>query len=170
VNPYEVLGVTSSATPDDVRRAYLTLARRYHPDAGTGDAEAMVEINAAWALLSDPAERALLDDDQRRSERSFVKPPGAEHFVPYDYGDDEGEDDWRYEPDVGDPRTAPTRSVLMAPVVCVVGLVACFAGWAVTGHPILIAGMVIFAALAVVGFLVAPLVAMSKASRFERRP
>jgi hypothetical protein len=58
----------------------------------------------------------------------------------------------------------------MAPVVCIVGLVACFIGYAVTNHPILIDGMVIFASLAVVGFLVAPLVAMSKASRFERRP
>ena len=170
MNPYEVLGVTSSATTDDVRRAYLNLARRYHPDAESGDAEAMVEINTAWALLSDPDERAILDERQRRSERSFVKPPSASQFVPYDDSDDEGSDDWRYEPDVGDPRTAPTRGLLMAPVVCCVGLLACFVGWAVTGHPILIAGMVIFAALAVIGFLVAPLVAMSKASRFERHP
>ena len=132
--------------------------------------EAMVEINAAWALLSNPAEREMLDDHQRRTERSFVKPPTSQHFVPYDDTDDEGENDWRYEPDIGDPRTAPRRSVVMAPVVCTFGVVACFIGWAITGHPFLIAGIVIFAALAVLGFLVAPLVAMSKASRFERRP
>jgi hypothetical protein len=170
VNPYEVLGVTSSASIDDLRRAYLALARRYHPDAEAGDAEAMVEINAAWALVSDPDERAEFDRRQRHSERSFVKPPTAEHFVPYDDSDDEGSDDWRYEPDVGDPRTAPKRSLVMAPVVCLFGLLACFAGWAVTGHPVLISGMVFFAVMAVIGFLVAPLVAMSKASRFERRP
>jgi hypothetical protein len=170
VNPYEVLGVTSSASTDDVRRAYLRMARHYHPDAASGDAEAMVEINAAWALLSDPTERALLDHDQRRAERTYVKPPSSQQFVPYDTGDDEGADDWRYEPDVGDPRTAPRRAIVMAPVVCVFAFLASFVGWAVTGHPFLVATMVVSAVLALFGFLIAPLVAMAKASSYERRP
>jgi molecular chaperone DnaJ len=31
-DPYEVLGVTPGATPDEVRRAYRELVRRHHPD------------------------------------------------------------------------------------------------------------------------------------------
>lgn len=163
--------MTASATDDDVRRAYLALARRFHPDSASGDAEAMVELNAAWALLSDPDERAVYDLAQRRSERAYVKPATDEEFVPYEYGeDDEGSDDWRYEPDVGDPRTAPKRSVLMWPVACVAAVLACFVGWAVTGHPLLVAGMVVFGVLGLIGFLVAPLVAMAKASSYERNP
>ena len=51
VSPYEVLGVPPTATPAEIRHAYLTLARRHHPDAG-GDAEQMRRLNEAWAALS----------------------------------------------------------------------------------------------------------------------
>jgi hypothetical protein len=51
VSPYEVLGVSPTATPAEIRRAYLTLARRHHPDAG-GDAAQMRRLNEAWAALS----------------------------------------------------------------------------------------------------------------------
>jgi hypothetical protein len=45
---WEILGVRSDASEDDVRRAYRTLAKRLHPDRqATGDAEQMAEINAA---------------------------------------------------------------------------------------------------------------------------
>ncbi len=45
---WEVLGVTPEASEDEVRRAYRTLARRYHPDRqGTGDTAQMAKINAA---------------------------------------------------------------------------------------------------------------------------
>jgi len=51
MSPYEVLGVRPDATPDEIRRAYLTLARRHHPDAG-GDPEEMRRLNEAWSALS----------------------------------------------------------------------------------------------------------------------
>jgi hypothetical protein len=51
VNPYEVLGVSPGATPDEVRRAYLALARRHHPDAG-GNTDEMRRLNEAWATFS----------------------------------------------------------------------------------------------------------------------
>jgi DnaJ domain len=50
-SPYEVLGVPPSATAEEIRRAYLALARRHHPDAG-GSAEAMRRLNEAWSALS----------------------------------------------------------------------------------------------------------------------
>ena len=51
MSPYEVLGVSPSATPDEIRRAYLALARRHHPDAG-GSVDEMRRVNDAWAALS----------------------------------------------------------------------------------------------------------------------
>jgi hypothetical protein len=57
---YDVLGVARTATPDQMRAAYRTRARAYHPDAG-GDPDEMRRLNAAWRVLRDPARRAAYD-------------------------------------------------------------------------------------------------------------
>ena len=57
---YDVLGVAVGASRADIHRAYLTLARRHHPDAG-GDDAAMRKINEAWAVLSDNTRRRRYD-------------------------------------------------------------------------------------------------------------
>jgi hypothetical protein len=61
VSHYDVLGVGPSADDATLRRAYLHLARRHHPDREGGDAARMQAINQAWATLSDPARRAQYD-------------------------------------------------------------------------------------------------------------
>jgi DnaJ domain len=58
---YEVLGVSQTAPTSEVRRAYVGLARRHHPDRAGGDADSMRAINDAWATLRDPARRATYD-------------------------------------------------------------------------------------------------------------
>lgn len=68
-NHYEVLGVSSRAEPDEIRRAYLELARALHPDRTLGaeaqdadrTARRMQEVNDAWRVLRDPASRAAYD-------------------------------------------------------------------------------------------------------------
>ncbi|MEX2236512.1 MAG: J domain-containing protein [Dehalococcoidia bacterium] len=50
-DPFEVLGLPSSATRDEVRARYRELARQHHPDAG-GGTERMAEINSAYDLLA----------------------------------------------------------------------------------------------------------------------
>ena len=55
-DPYQVLGVSSSASDEEIARAYKTLARKYHPDLNPGDrtAEAkMKEINGAYETIKD---------------------------------------------------------------------------------------------------------------------
>jgi hypothetical protein len=63
---YEVLGVSPGASTEDLRRAYLDLARASHPDRATAaDAEQasrrMQEVNEAWRVLRDPASRDAYD-------------------------------------------------------------------------------------------------------------
>ena len=58
---YDVLGVPSTAPTSEVRRAYVALARRHHPDREGGDASTMRAINDAWSTLRDPQRRATYD-------------------------------------------------------------------------------------------------------------
>ncbi len=61
---YEVLGIASNASADEIRRVYHMLAFQYHPDRNRGGDEAnkeMQEINQAYATLSDPIKRREYD-------------------------------------------------------------------------------------------------------------
>ena len=60
-DPYVVLGISSSASADEIRRAYRSRMRAVHPDTKHGDEEAAKEVNAAYALLSDPEKRRRYD-------------------------------------------------------------------------------------------------------------
>jgi curved DNA-binding protein len=61
---YAILGVSASATEQEIKRAYRELARRYHPDLNPNNKEAenrFKEINEAYAVLSDADKRARYD-------------------------------------------------------------------------------------------------------------
>ena len=67
---YDLLGVSRQARPDSVRTAYRRLAQRYHPDKMPGNANAqrvMAALNEAYAVLSDPNQRARYDEHIERS-------------------------------------------------------------------------------------------------------
>ena len=57
---YKTLGVSKSATADEIKKAFRKLARENHPDAG-GDEEKFKEINEAYEVLSDDKKRQLYD-------------------------------------------------------------------------------------------------------------
>lgn len=64
---YSVLDLMPAATPADIERAYLRLARRYHPGINPGDrlsAERFRQVQEAYAVLGDPARRQQYDQGQ----------------------------------------------------------------------------------------------------------
>ena len=61
---YEVLGVSKTATQDELKKAYRKLARKYHPDLNKDNEEAaekFKECNEAYSVLSDDQKRAQYD-------------------------------------------------------------------------------------------------------------
>jgi curved DNA-binding protein len=61
---YQTLGVSKTATAEEIKKAYRKLARKYHPDLNPGDKEAEArfkEINEAHEILSDPEKRQKYD-------------------------------------------------------------------------------------------------------------
>ncbi len=62
---YAVLGVSSTATGDEIKKQYRRLAKKYHPDSNKSDpkaAERFKEISEAYTVLGDDAKRKQYDD------------------------------------------------------------------------------------------------------------
>jgi len=76
---YEVLGLTKTATQDEIKRAYKKLARKYHPDVSkAADAEVRFkELNEAYQVLKDPEKRAAYDQlgQNWKAGQDFNPPP-----------------------------------------------------------------------------------------------
>ncbi len=68
---YDILGVTKKCTDEDVKKAYRTLAKKYHPDKNKeeGAEEKFKEIAGAYETLKDKDSRLMYDLDKREEER-----------------------------------------------------------------------------------------------------
>ena len=79
---YEVLGVSRSASEDELKKAFRRLAKQYHPDANKehGAEAHFIEVNEAYEVLSDPVKRKRYDQlgADWKSGAEFRPPPGWE--------------------------------------------------------------------------------------------
>lgn len=179
VDHYEVLGVRADAGPDEIKRAYLALAREHHPDlhvespasSRRASEQRMRDINAAWQVLGVESSRA----DYDRARSGVASPPAtrihrpSSEFTPYFDEDEDDDDSWRYEPDEGDPDTVPPRTLLIAPpALFVVGLVVLVVSLTTGIDELAAVGLacLVFSALLFVG---APVVAMFRSQMVEER-
>lgn len=70
---YEILGLRQTATKDEIKKSYRTLAMKYHPDVNSGDVDSekkFREINEAYETLKDDKKRAEYDNKLSQSQFS----------------------------------------------------------------------------------------------------
>jgi curved DNA-binding protein len=76
-NYYEILNIDRSASPEEVKKAFRQLARRYHPDLNPGNKDAeerFKDINEAYEVLSDSTKRARYDQFGRYWKQQGFQP------------------------------------------------------------------------------------------------
>ena len=87
---YEELGISKNASEDEIKKAYRTLAKKYHPDMNPGNKEAEVrfkEINEAYGVLSDADKKAKYDQYGFDGIDPNMGGAGFGDFGGFDFGD-----------------------------------------------------------------------------------
>src|SRR3954453_17316772 len=103
-DPYEVLGVSKGASPEDIKKAYRKLAKKLHPDSNKKDpktATKFAELNSAYEIVGDEDKRKAfdrgeIDADGKPRFQGFegfggARPgagasPGGVHFENFSFG------------------------------------------------------------------------------------
>ena len=169
---YEVLGVPSTATAEEIKRAYRLQARRHHPDLSGSDDAAMRALNQAWATLGDPVRRQAYDHalgvglTNGANARAAAGSPTRTRPQPQPppiVVDEEGEADWGPEPEPG-PGTA--RDLWLLVPVGLLGCAAlCVGLGALLYAPVFLGLAVFFVAVAVFAFALVPILTLRRQAR-----
>lgn len=97
IDYYSILGISKTASADDIKKAYRKLARKYHPDVNPNDEEAkkkFQQVNEANEVLSDPEKRKKYDEYgenwKHAEEYEKAKQYQSQHGGFADFGNFEG--------------------------------------------------------------------------------
>ena len=168
---YEVLGVDPAASAAEIRRAYLDLARRHHPDVQGGRSsgeERMRQVNEAWAVLGDDRRRRDYDRDLAAERRQAWSPGTASpDFVPVDDGDDPEDPAAEHDVPYGDGSPVHRGLQVGPAALLVLGVVALAFGGLLQFGPLVALGLVglVGGALA---FVATPVYAILRSHRHTR--
>lgn len=75
---YKVLGISKTATDEEIKKAYKKLSLKYHPDRPKGDEEKFKELNEAYEILSDPIKRVQYN--QGNQNPSGNRPEDGDYY------------------------------------------------------------------------------------------
>jgi DnaJ domain len=126
---YDVLGVAPGSSSEEIRRAYVDLARKLHPDRFTGGERAMQEVNEAWRVLGNPKTRSAYDASLRAPAQT---PAPARTARTTGYRPPQGPDD-PYPSPVVEPGDFGMQLVRAAPwiaILVVLGAIVVFTAFA----------------------------------------
>lgn len=86
---YEILGVSKTATDEEIKRSFRKLAKQYHPDVNKepGAEEKFKEIGEAYAVLSDPNKRQQYDQFGHAAFQNGAGGAGGAGFQDFNFGD-----------------------------------------------------------------------------------
>src|SRR6476620_10894398 len=90
-DPYQTLGITKSASQEEIKNAYRKLAKKYHPDLNPGNKEAerkFKEIGSAYELVGTPEARAKFDRGE--TEEKFWQGEQGRRPHPFYYETQQG--------------------------------------------------------------------------------
>ena len=93
---YEILGVSRSASQDEIKRAYRTLAKKYHPDRNPNDPSAEAkfkEVKQAYSILSDSKKRSEYDRFGEAGVGQWTTSPRGQNVYQWGFGSSVSADD-----------------------------------------------------------------------------
>ncbi len=164
---YEALDADPTESEAELRRRYLSLARKYHPDQLVSASEAakneagerMREVNEAWAVLGDKARRLRYDQTLFESNIEEAK----EDWKPFDDS---------YEPEYEEPivpgRAKPPKWMTAGPPLLVAAGVVTAGVGGILGAGVLVLGLAMIL-IGAISFVLAPVAVMVMSAQSEKR-